>query len=212
MSAAPTLSAGGLTPAGRTDLALGGASTLPTAPRSIAQREDMSAAASVIPHLSLRHGLRVFDDADWRSAPADLDLTLVIMPGYGVGAARLALWEERGSTSRYAFVGGVSLEGGVLGDRARDLQPAFGARIPFAFTASIGSVVEGWLGAQAIAVYVADGDASSIFGASVFAGLAAGLRNVHALFEIQGGPLSSEWFSGPWRWHWTPSFSLRYRL
>lgn len=217
MSAVPTSTAGGLTPAGRTDIAVGGASTLPTSPASVAQREPASDAASVVPHIVLRHGLRSLDEAQWREAPADLDLSLTIMPGYGMGAVRLSLWEDRGSTSRYALVGGLSVEGGVLGDQGRALQPALGARVPIALTATIGSVVEAWVGAQGMGVYVASGQSegssrNSIFGVTGFVGLAAGLRNLHVLLELQGGLLSSDWFSGPWSWHWTPSFSLRCRL
>lgn len=212
MSAVPTLSSGGLTPSGRTDVALGASSTLPTTPSFVAAREEQQDAAQLVPHLSFRHGLHLLDDADWRVSPADLDLSLTLLPGYGVASARLALWQARDGTNRYALLAGVSLEGGVFGDQGRDLRPAFGGRIPVSLTTSLGSVLEAWVGAQAISIYVANAEQSSVFGGGAFVGLAAGLRNLHVLFELQGNLLSADWFSGPLDWHWTPSFSLRMRL
>lgn len=212
MSAAPTLSSGGLTPAGRTDIAAGAGSTLPTTPAFVAKEEEASSAAHVVPHLSLSHGFHWLDEAEWRVSPSDVDLRLTILPGYGVATGRVALWRDRGDTSRYELLIGLTLEGGVFGDQGRNLRPALGGRVPVSFGAVLGSVIEAWIGAQLISVYVDDVESPSIFGGGGFVGLAAGLRNAHVLFELQANVLSEDWFSGPVTLHWTPTFSLRFRL
>lgn len=208
--ATPVLSGGSTTPAGRSDVAVGGAYRFPLG--ELAQGEVRDAfesealEAGPVPVVRYRYGF---------SPEFDAGVTVV---GPALSAdGRYTLWVDEAHSLRPAFSLGANATAGLFSEGFR-----FGAGVVPLFALSATSLLEVWLGPKLALDGVSTGDAHGSVSARGFSaggvfGLGAGFRNVHVLMELA---VVHEWWDGSSATQdlqfsgvsLTPAFALRVRL
>ncbi len=218
------MSAGETTPLGRVDLALGGATRLPTG--DLRELPVMS-GADTLQNTALGEGITPIAIARYGvSRDEDVELA-VVGPSARVGYRRE--WLLRDGLKRYVWLLGPSFSIGKAIDRGPSAARGgvqLGVDLPFTYSADFGGVYEFWLGPRIGADFLSGRfqsvlDASQVraFGlrAGGVLGFAAGFRRFHAIVELSAA-YERWWMRSESRTRqrgglvFIPAFALRMRL